>query len=97
MKSQTQTKTYSNFVNNEWVSSKKTREVLNPFNGEAIAIVPQSSRKDVDTAIAAARRAFDNGPWRDFTAQQRGHILFGMADIVRKNAAMLAKFDILIC
>ena len=97
MKSQTQTKTYSNFVNNECVSSKKTREVLNPFNGETIALVPESSKKDVDTAIAAARRAFDSGPWRDFTAQQRGRILFAMADIVRKNAAMLAEFETLNC
>src|SRR3989441_7924262 len=97
MKSQTQTKTYSNYVNNEWVSSKRTREVLNPFNGETIALVPESSKKDVDTAIAAARRAFDSGPWRDFTAQQRGRILFAMADIVRKNAAMLAEFETLNC
>src|SRR2546428_9446733 len=97
MKSQTQSKTYSNYVNNEWVSSKRTREVLNPFNGETIALVPESSKKDVDTAIAAARRAFDSGPWRDFTAQQRGRILFAMADIVRKNAAMLAEFETLNC
>src|SRR5437773_2136214 len=97
MKSQTQTKTYSNYVNNEWVSSKRTREVLNPFNGETIALVPESGKKDVDTAIAAARRAFDSGPWRDFTAQQRGRILFAMADIVRKNAAMLAEFETLNC
>src|SRR2546422_10729309 len=97
MKSQTQTKTYSNYVNDEWVSSKRTREVLNPFNGETIAIVPESSKKDVDTAIAAARRAFDRGPWREFTAQQRGRILFAMADIVRKNAAMLAELETLNC
>src|SRR5216117_76342 len=97
MKTQTQLKPYKNLVNNEWVSSKKTREVLNPFNGETIALVPESSKKDVDTAIAAARRAFDSGPWRDFTAQQRGRILFAMADIVRKNAAMLAEFETLNC
>src|SRR5438094_7946605 len=97
MKSQTQTKTYSSLVNNEWVTSKKTREVLNPFNGETIALVPESGKKDVDTAIAAARRAFDRGPWREFTAQQRGRILFAMADIVRKNAPMLAELETLNC
>src|SRR3989454_7515816 len=97
MKSQTQTKSYKSLVNNEWVTSKKTREVLNPFNGETIAVVPESSKKDVDTAIAAARRAFDRGPWREFTAQQRGRVLFAMADIVRKNAAMLAELETLNC
>src|SRR5207245_1453127 len=79
-----------NYVNHEWVTSKKTREIINPFNGDPIAIVPEASKKDVDEAVAAAREAFDRGPWRDFTAQQRGRILFAMADIVRKNAAMLA-------
>src|SRR6266404_3165675 len=77
------------------LSSKKTREIINPFNGETIAIVPEASKKDVDAAIASARQAFDRGPWRDFTAQQRGRILFAMADIVRKNAARLAELETL--
>jgi len=97
MRSQTQNKVYKSLVNNEWVTSKKTREVLNPFNGETIAVVPESSKKDVDSAIAAARQAFDRGPWREFTAQQRGRILFAMADIVRKNAPMLAELETLNC
>src|SRR5213083_2219855 len=95
MKTQTQLKPYKNLVNNEWVTSKKTREVLNPFNGDTIAIVPESGKKDVDTAIGVARQAFDRGSWKGFTAQQRGRILFAMADIVRKNAAMLAELETL--
>src|SRR6266478_3456883 len=79
------------------LSSKKTREIINPFNGETIAIVPEASKKDVDAAIASARLAFDRSPWRDFTAQQRGRILFAMADIVRRNAAMLAELETLNC
>ncbi len=88
-------KTYPNYVNNEWVSSQKTREVINPFNGETIALVPEASKKDVDEAIGGARQAFDRGPWKESTAQQRGRILFAMADIVRKNAAMLAELETL--
>jgi len=88
-------KTYPNYVNNEWVSSKKTREVINPFNGETIAVVPEASKKDVDEAIGVARQAFDRGPWKETAAQQRGRILFAMADIVRKNAAMLAELETL--
>src|SRR5438128_367942 len=97
MKTQTQLKPYKNLVNNQWVTSKKTRDVLNPFNGDTIAIVAESSKKDVEPAITAARQAFDRGPWREFTAQQRGRILFAMADIVRKNAAMLAELETLNC
>ncbi|HYR86339.1 MAG TPA: aldehyde dehydrogenase family protein [Terriglobia bacterium] len=90
-------KTYKNYVNNEWISARATREVTNPFNGEKIAVVPESSKPEVDNAIRAAREAFDRGSWKDTTAQQRGRILFAMADIVRKNAAMLAELETLNC
>src|SRR6266478_1519749 len=90
-------KTFKNFVNNEWIAGRDTREVVNPFNGEKIAIVPEASKQDVDQAIRAAREAFDRGSWKDTTAQQRGRILFAMADIVRKNAAMLAELETLNC
>jgi betaine-aldehyde dehydrogenase len=95
MKTKLRPKTYKNYVNNEQVTSRKTREIINPFNGEPIAIVPEAGKRDVDAAISAARHAFDRGPWRDSTAQQRGRILFAMADIVRKNAAMLAELETL--
>src|SRR5207237_4795629 len=84
-------------VNNQWATSKKTRDVINPFNGEVIAVVAEASKKDVDDAVAAAREAFDRGPWRESTAQQRGRILFAMADLVRKHSAMLAKLETLNC
>src|SRR6266700_339626 len=97
MKTKLQLKTYKNYINNEWQSSKKTREIVNPFNGDPIAVAAEASKKDVDDAVASARQAFDRGPWRDFTAQQRGRILFAMADIVRNKAAMLAEFETLNC
>ncbi len=97
MKTKLQLKTYKNYINNEWLSSKKTREIVNPFNGDPIAVAAEASKKDVDDAVAAARQAFDRGPWRDSTAQQRGRILFSMADLVRKNAAMLAELETLNC
>src|SRR5438128_4978600 len=90
-------KTFKNFVNNEWIAGRNTREVVNPFNGEEIAIVPEASKQDVDQAVRAAREAFDRGSWKDTTAQQRGRILFKMAELVRKNAAMLAELETLNC
>ena len=97
MKTKPQRTTYKNYINNGWAASRKTREIVNPFNGEPIAIVAEASKKDTDDAIAAAREAFDRGPWRESTAQQRGRILFAMADLVRKNAAMLAELETLNC
>src|SRR5438034_6865987 len=97
MKTEPKLKPHRNYINNEWVPSKKTRVVVNPFNGETIALAAEASKKDTDDAIAAAREAFDRGPWRESTAQQRGRILFAMADLVRKNAAMLAELETLNC
>src|SRR5215510_2539159 len=97
MKAKTEVKTYKNFIDNQWTASKKTRDVVNPFNGETIATVAESSQKDVGAAIDSARAAFDRGPWRESTAQQRGRILFAMADLVRKHSAMLAELETLNC
>ena len=63
----------------------------------SIAVVPESSSGDVTQAIVAARRAFDETPWREATAQQRGRILFAMADLVRKHSAYLAELETLSC
>src|SRR3989442_1254387 len=90
-------KTYQMFINNEWVSGANTREIINPATAEPIALVPEASNQDVDRAVAAARAAFDSGPWRDSTAEQRGRILFKMADLVRQHAAMLAELETLNC
>src|SRR2546425_13197155 len=58
-----------------------------------MAAFAAATRPDVDAAIHAARDAFDRGPWKATTAQQRGRILFAMADLVRRNAAMLAELE----
>ncbi len=49
-----------------------------------------SARLDVDRAVRAARAAFDDGPWKDATAQDRGRVLFKLAEIVRSRTAELA-------
>jgi betaine-aldehyde dehydrogenase len=97
MKTKPQLKSYKNFINNQWTASKKTRDVVNPFNRETIGVVAEASKKDVNDAVAAARQAFDRGPWRESTAQQRGRILLAMADLVRKHSSMLATLETLNC
>jgi betaine-aldehyde dehydrogenase len=68
-------------------------EVLDPSTGEAIGSVPDASATDVDRAVKAARAAFDSGPWKDKTAQDRGRVLFELARIVRRRAAELAELE----
>ena len=58
-----------------------------------MAQTPDATAADIDRAVAAARRAFDEGAWRDATAQDRGRILFKLADSVRQRAAELAELE----
>ncbi len=78
-------KTYKNFVNNQWVAaaSGETFPVYDPSTEEVIANVAAADKSDVDAAVKAAREAFDNGPWRQTTAQDRGRILFKLAEKIR--------------
>jgi betaine-aldehyde dehydrogenase len=88
-------KTYQLFVNGEWVESKtqKTFPVYDPATEEVIAQVPDANAEDVNRAVAAARVAFDDGPWSTTTAQERGRVLFRLAEKIRQNSAMLAEFE----
>jgi betaine-aldehyde dehydrogenase len=88
-------KTYQPYINGEFVTplSAGILDVIDPATTEVIARVPDSSAADVDRAVKAARAAFDEGPWRDVTAQDRGRILFKLAQIVRDRADELAEFE----
>src|ERR1700741_3008981 len=92
---QTEVKTYQMFINGEWVTSKsaKTFPVYDPSTEEVIAQVPDGNADDVNRAVAAAKAAFEEGPWATTTAQERGRVLFRMADKVRQNLPALAALD----
>ncbi len=83
------------YINGEWVlsSSGKTRESINPANGETIATVTDGVTADVDAAVAAARVAFDEGPWGSTPAQERAALLFKLADAIEANAEELAELE----
>ncbi|HEY4218786.1 MAG TPA: aldehyde dehydrogenase family protein [Gemmatimonadaceae bacterium] len=68
-------------------------DVINPATQDIIARVPDGDATDVDRAVQAARRAFDASPWRDVTAQERGRILFRLAQIVRDHSSELAELE----
>src|ERR1700757_4791662 len=91
----TEVKTYQMFINGEWVDSKsnKTFAVYDPASEEVIAQVPDANADDVNRAAAAAKAAFEEGPWSTTTAQERGRILFRLAEKVRQNLPMLAELE----
>ncbi len=85
-------------INGEWVDSQsgKTFENINPATGEVIAQVAEGDAADIDLAVQAARRAFDDGPWRTkISARKRGHLLYKLADLVDQNAQELAALETL--
>src|SRR5262249_17508457 len=92
---QTDVKTYQMFINGEWVDSKsaKTFPVYDPSTEEAIAHVPDAGPDDVNKAVAAAKVAFEEGPWASTTAQERGRVLFRLAEKLRANQAALAELE----
>jgi betaine-aldehyde dehydrogenase len=83
------------YVDGEWFASGsgKTFPVYDPSTEEVIAEVPDSNANDVNRAVAAAKDAFENGPWASSTAQERGRVLFKLADAVRQNTAALAELE----
>src|SRR5271167_3521716 len=87
--------TYQLYINGEWVSSRsnKTFPVYEPSTEEVFAQVPDANAEDVNLAVAAARAAFDEGPWSTTTPQERGRVLFRLAEKIRQNAAMLAELE----
>ena len=88
-------RSYQNFVNGKWESatSGKTFPVFDPSTEEVIAHVAAADAADVDRAVKAARAAFDSGPWPQTTAQDRGRILFKLAEKIRHNTAVLAELE----
>ena len=70
----------------------KTFEVINPADESVITSVHEATEKDVDIAVAAARKAFE-GEWRKVTPEDRGKLLVKLADLFEKNSDALASVE----
>ena len=80
------------YVDGAWVRAQSGRRnvVVDPANEEVWGSVPDASKADVDDAVAAARRAFDSGPWPRMTPQERAEVMLRAADEVEKRAEPLS-------
>ncbi|MGP4055147.1 aldehyde dehydrogenase [Mycobacterium sp. 4D054] len=76
------------FIGGKWVepATSDVIEVRSPATGEVVGKVPLASAADVDAACAAAREAFDNGPWPQMTPQQRAEVLGRAVKIMEERA-----------
>jgi 1-pyrroline dehydrogenase len=82
------------FIGGKWTNSSgdEVQEIINPANGKVIAEVPKGTAEDVDKAVKAARKAYDEA-WFDSTPRERSDALLRLAEIVEANGDELAKME----
>ncbi|HKP08786.1 MAG TPA: 5-carboxymethyl-2-hydroxymuconate semialdehyde dehydrogenase [Microbacterium sp.] len=83
------------YIDGEFVDSADgdTFDVLNPVTNEVYLQAAAGKKADIDRAVAAARRAFTEGPWPRMLPRERSRVLHRIADIVESRDAQLAEFE----
>ena len=85
------------FIGGHWSDARsgRTFETTNPATGETLARVAEADEADVEAAVSAARRAFDEGPWPKMGAAERGRLLWRIADLLMQHADEVARIETL--
>ncbi len=88
-------KTRQMLINGKWVgaASGKTFPTYNPATGDVLANVAEGDKEDINRAVAAARAAFDTGPWSKITPSQRGKLMWKLADLIEQHAEEFAQLE----
>ncbi|RKT82089.1 betaine-aldehyde dehydrogenase [Saccharopolyspora antimicrobica] len=83
------------FIDGEWAPAAdgRTREIRCPADGQLVATVAEGGRADTERAIAAARRAFDEGSWATSSPWERGDLLLRVSDILVRDKAEFARAE----
>jgi phenylacetaldehyde dehydrogenase len=85
-------------IDGEWVESVsgETFETLNPATEETLTSVAHGKAEDIELAVAAARRAFEDGSeWRRMNASDRGRLIWRISELIEDNADELAMLETL--
>src|ERR1700748_438666 len=84
-------------INGEWLSGSDKFDTVNPATAEVLTQVCAASPQEVDQAVVAARRAFDDrsSAWRRMSASERGRIIWSLADQLEKTIDELAELETL--
>ncbi|MEI3605029.1 aldehyde dehydrogenase family protein [Pseudogracilibacillus sp. SE30717A] len=85
------------FINGQWQESAdgRTFETTNPATGEVLATIFEAGPKDVDLAVEAASKAFEEGSWTEMSASERSRIMHKLADLMERDFEVLAQLDTL--
>lgn len=83
------------FIDGEWreAGAKGVRDITDPSTGKVVTTVAEADASDVDAAVTAARRAFEEGPWSQTPGRERARILHRAADLIRERADELVAVE----
>ncbi|HVV10048.1 aldehyde dehydrogenase family protein [Amycolatopsis sp.] len=83
------------FLDGEWVSARHggRREIRCPADGSLVGVVDEATADDTGAAIAAARAAFDSGPWPSTPAPERGDLLLRVAGLIERDRDTYARAE----
>jgi phenylacetaldehyde dehydrogenase len=84
-------------IGGQWINAKsgKTFDVFDPATGREIAKVAEGDAADIDAAVAAARRAFESGPWARMSPLERSKLIYRLGDALEANAEEFAAIEAL--
>src|SRR4051812_16664036 len=82
-------------INGQWVeaASGKTFDAINPATEQAMAQIAEGDAEDINRAVAAARKAFEDSAWSRATPAERERLLLKLADLVEANADELSELE----
>jgi aldehyde dehydrogenase (NAD+) len=83
------------FVGGAWrpTASGATYQPINPANEEPLAAVGKGDERDIDLAVTAARKAFDEGPWPRMSPHERGRIVWRLGELIQEHLDEMAKLE----
>src|ERR1017187_8833084 len=83
------------FIDGRWVDAAtgRTFETPNPATGETLARIAEGGAEDINRAVKAARRAFEEGPWSRMTPSERGRIIWRIGDLILAHLDELAQLE----
>ncbi|AEL28536.1 aldehyde dehydrogenase family protein [Cyclobacterium marinum] len=85
------------YIDGRWQEalSKEVRSIYNPFDKQVLASVAEGGRVDAKKAILSAKSAFNSGEWRNFSAVERGRMVYALGDLIEDNKEELARLETL--
>ena len=83
------------FIDGQWTAaaSGKTFDTPNPATGDTLARIAEGDAEDINRAVRAARRAFEDGPWSRMTPSERGRIIWRIGDLILEHTDELAQLE----